>query len=203
MRLRLAVALGICLFAGSSALASTLNVVGGGLTAPNANYGCPTGSANCLASLDYQLAAAANAQGTITVTGSTAHISFQIASMHFSPSSPGPSDIFFGTVQYTADVSVFATSTVVSQIAPGAGTVTGEIDGTPFSTPSAVYNLTCALTLGTSQGQCGVAFGPPGFTAGGRDWLHTFSVIVAPEPGVIALALLGFAGLALRRRSAS
>lgn len=201
MRLRLAVALGIFLFAGSSALASTLSVTSGGLTAPNANYGCPTGSANCLASLDFQLAAAANATGSITVTGSSAHISFQVASVSFSPTSPGSNDVFTN-VQYTADVSVFTTSSVVSQIAPGTGTVTGLINGASFSTPSAVYNLTCALT--GSTGQCGVAFGPQTFTVDGHDWLHTFSVVIAvPEPGLLGLTILGLAGLALRRRSAA
>jgi hypothetical protein len=90
---------------------------------------------------------------------------------------------------------------VVSQLGPGTGTVAGLLNGTPFTTSSSALNLTCALT-GTT-GQCGVAFGPGSFTAGGDNWLHTFTLVVAqpvPEAGTAGLVLLGLAGWALGRR---
>lgn len=199
---RIATALGAWLLATSPALATTLVVAQDGLTAPNANYGCPAGSSNCLSSLDFQLAGPANASGTITLdaSGTIATLSMDVASATFAPSSGiGPSEVFTN-VHYSGTVSVFSTSTIISQLTPGTGTVSGLLNGTPFATDSAVYNLNCAIT-GTS-GQCGVAYGPQVFTADGHNWLHTFAVFVTPvpEPSALLLVLLGAAGLTLRRR---
>ena len=196
---RLAIALGVLSLA-SSSFATTLFVTSNGLVAPNANYGCPAGSPDCLASMDFQLASPAVATGTISTNsaGTLATISLDVASATFSPvPGPGSNDVFT-SVHYSGTVSVFSTSSVISQTLPGTGTVTGFLNGTPFTTSSSVLNLTCALA--GSSGQCGVAFGPSGFTAGSQNWLHTFNVLVAPEPAVFGLALLGFAALALRRR---
>ena len=197
---RLATALGILLLATSSAFATSLTVASGGLIATNANYGCPAGSANCLTSLDFQLASQAKATGSIVTNGAgtQATISFDIASASFSPvPGPGSNDVFTN-VHYSGTVSVFSTSTIISQTLPGTGIVTGLLNGTPFSTPSSIANLTCALSGGT--GQCGVAFGPQSFTAGSQNWLHTFNVLVTPEPATLALVLFGLAGLGFRRR---
>jgi len=197
---RLAIALGVLLLGSSPALATTLFVAQGGLVAPNANYGCPTGSANCLTSLDFQLAGTAAATGSITTNaaGTMATISLDLASASFSPvPGPGANDVFT-SVHYSGSVNVFSTASVISQLFPASGTVTGFLNGTPFTASASIANLTCALANGA--GQCGVAFGPQSFTAGDHDWLHTFNVTVAPEPAMLALILVGLAGLGLRRR---
>ncbi|MFI5316327.1 MAG: PEP-CTERM sorting domain-containing protein [Myxococcota bacterium] len=200
---RIAFVLGCWLIATSSALATTsLYVSGGGLTAPNANYGCPAGSANCLSSLDFVLASPALATGAIVVNdlGTIASISMDVASATFSPVY-GASEIFTN-VHYSGDVSIFSVSGTISQLGAGTGTVSGLLNGIPFSTSSAIYNLTCAQSGGS--GQCGVAYGPQIFTADGQNWLHTFDVIVSPnplpEPSALLLLLIGAAGLTLRRR---
>ena len=205
MRNRIAIALGAWLLATSGAYATTtFNVIANGLTAPNANYGCPVGSANCLTSLDFQLTGTGPATGTIVLNtgGTLATISMDVASVTFATvPGGGPSDVF-SNVHYAATVAVFSTATVISQLGPGAGTVSGSLNGNPFATPSAVYNLTCAVSGGT--GQCGVAYGPQVFTVDGHNWLHTFDVVVAPVPlpeaSTLLLVLLGAAGLTLRRK---
>ena len=199
MTKRLITALGAFLLATSPAFATTLFVAQQGLVAPNANYGCPAGSADCLSSLDFQLTSPAVATGTISTNaaGTLATISLDVASASFSPvPGPGAADVFTN-VHYSGTVSVFSTASVISQLTPSTGIVTGFLNGTPFSAPSSVANLTCALA--GSSGQCGVAFGPSGFAAGGQNWLQTFNVIVTPEPGVLALGLLAIAGLTVRR----
>jgi hypothetical protein len=200
---RIAIALGAWLLASAPAFAATVfTVAQNGLTAPHANYGCPAGSFDCFTSLDFQLAAPANATGTITVNDAVtiATISIDVASVTFaSVPGGGPSDVFTN-VHYQGAVSVSGSSTVFSQsTSPGPGSVAGLLNGTPFSSSSAIVNLSC-FVVGTS-GQCGLAFGPQAFTVDGHDWLHTFDVFVQlPEPSAILLLLLGAAGLTLRRR---
>ena len=215
---KLSLALAVCLLAAAPAHAAfifnqVVTVAGGGIVAPNANYGCPAGSADCLASKNFDLV------GTGPVTpfpgGSSfimegfqngsgpevAWINFDVASVTFAPSGGGASQVFTN-VHYEAFVPVLPLSFI--QSAPGTGTVTGLLNGTPFSTTAAVYNLVCATVNGV--GQCGVAFGPQLFTAGGENWLHTFNVNVVPGPepagvSLVLLGLVGVGGLALRRRA--
>jgi hypothetical protein len=202
---RIAIALGACLLACAPALASTiLNVTQNGLTAPNANYGCPAGSANCLTSLDFQLTGTGAATGSIVLNsaGTLATISMDVASVTFATVPGGGTSDVFTNVHYSGTVSVFSTASVISQLAPGTGTVSGNLNGNPFSSDSAVYNLSCAISGAT--GQCGVAYGPQTFTVDGQNWLHTFDVVVTPvttpEASTLLLVLLGAAGLTLRRR---
>jgi len=205
MRNRIALALAACLLASSPALATTtFNVIANGLTAPNANYGCPLGSLNCLTSLDFQLTGTGPATGTIVLddTGTLATLSMDVATVTFVTVPGGGSSDVFTNVHYSGIVSVFSNASIVSQLGPGTGTVSGLLNGTPFLTPSAVYNLTCAVSGGT--GQCGVAYGPQVFTVDGHNWLHTFDVVVSPatipEASTLLLVLLGAAGLTLRRK---
>jgi hypothetical protein len=200
----LALATALALFASSEASAVTLNMNGNGLVAPNANYGCPAGSADCLGSLDYQLLSAVPVtSGSIVLdaSGTLATFDVHLDSATFAPTGGG-ANLVFTDVTYTGTAAVFSTPVIVSQLGPGSGTVSGLLNGNPFSTPSAIYNLTCAIA-GIS-GQCGFAFGPQQFTAGGQNWLHTFDVIVkpggVPEPATLVLVLLGAGALGLRRR---
>ena len=213
MKPTLALAVAGWFLSSSSALAAPfifngITVVsGGGLLAPNANYGCPQGSADCLSSLNFELVSSAPATGVIEEgyqPGSSVEvgwISLQIASATFAPTSGSGPSIEFTNLDYEAFVPVQHLSLI--QSAPGTGTITGMVDGTPFSTTSAVYDLTCASSaLPPFAGQCGVAFGPQLFTAEGENWLHTFNVttVAGPEPALAGLVLLGLAGLAMRRR---
>ena len=187
--------LALCLTA-SSASATTFQVTDNGLVAPNQNYGCPTGSANCLTSKDYDLLGTADATGQIVVTGSVATLSLDIASVTFTSAS-GPNQTFTN-VHYSGTVSVFASAGIVSQLGSATGSVSGSLAGSPFTAGALVTNLTCATD--TITGSCSVMFGPIGFTAGSHDWLHTFNVLVTavPEPALALLALLG-AAAAVRR----
>jgi MYXO-CTERM domain-containing protein len=214
VKAKLALTVAGWLLSTSSALAApfifngVVVVSGGGLIAPNANYGCPAGSANCLTSLDFQLVSSTPASGVIEEgyqPGSSLEvgwISLQIASVTFAPTSGSGPNIEFTNLDYEAFVPVQHLSLI--QSGPGTGTITGMVNGTPFSTASAVYNLACAGSGGGLgfHGQCGVAFGPQLFTADGHDWLNTFNVttVAGPEPELAALVLLGLTGLALRRR---
>lgn len=180
----------------SSALATTYNVTQNGLVAPNQNYGCPAGSANCLTSKDYDLSGTAAASGSITLSGSVATLSFDVASVAFTSLS-GPTQTFTNT-HYAGTLSVFNSAGIVSQLGSATGSVSGTLAGSPFTAAALVTNLTCVISGAT--GNCSVMFGPIGFTAGGHDWLHTFNVVVTavPEPALGLLALLG-AALAARR----
>ena len=183
----------------SSASASTFQVSANGLVAPNQNYGCPAGSANCLTSMDYGLSGTGAATGDIVVSGSVATLSLDVASVLFLPMGAG-SNVQFSNVHYSGTVNVFSTASIVSQIGSATGSVSGLLNGDPFTAPALVTNLTCATdALG---GSCSVMFGPGGFSAGGQDWLHTFNVLVVttpiPEPSLALLALLGAAAIGRR-----
>jgi len=197
---------GLWLLATAGAGAVTLQVVSGGLSATNLNYGCPTGSANCSISKDYQLAALAVAAGTIVINpaGTVATISLSIAGATFNPIAPG-SPITFGPTTYTGTVS----GLISTPIGPGTGSAqgfgTGTVDGTVNSlafseTPNVAIN--CSYPSGT--GTCGIKFGSVGFTDdAAHDWVHTFDLTVTslvPEPTVALLAAIGVAGLLARRR---
>ena len=183
--------------------ASTLNVVGGGLEAGNLNYGCPTAPGTCSgAAQDYTLATNAVALGTITINpaGTEIDIALTVAVANFSGSG-GP--ISFGPVTYLAHLSGPSVITTPTSIDSGfgTGTVSGNVNGNPFSIAAASVGISCTYPGGV--GQCGVNFGEGGFSnVLGHDWRHQFNVTVAlPEPTTALLIALGLAGLAIRARS--
>ena len=193
---------------GASAL--TLQIISGGLSATNLNYACPTGSANCSVSRDFELSALAPASGSIVIdnTGTVATISLSIAGATFDPIGAG-SPIVFGATSYSATISGASLST--TPVGPGTGGIdygfgTGSVSGTAnlsaFGvTPS--VNITCSYPSGI--GTCGITFGRTGFTGvEGHDWVHTFnvSVVALPEPATALLVVFAAAGLLLRSRRA-
>ena len=212
MRPRLVLALAAWLLAAAPAHANfifngVLDVTGGGLVAPNASYGCPAASADCLVSQNYELVGAPAAGGSLADGYQDGHapegvlITLFVPSATFASTGGGP-DLVFTNVSYQAFVPNLPLSFI--QNGPATGTVSGLLDGVPFSTTSAAYNLTCAVV--SYAGQCGVAFGPQLFTAGGENWLQTFNldVHVGPEPSatsLVAVCLAGVAVRALRRRA--
>ena len=193
---------------GASAL--TLQIISGGLSATNLNYACPTGSANCSVSRDFELSALAPASGSIVIdnTGTIATISLSIAGATFDPIGAG-SPIVFGATSYSATISGASLST--TPVGPGTGGIdygfgTGSVSGTAnlsaFGvTPS--VNITCRYPSGI--GTCRLTFGRTGFTGvEGHDWVHTFnvSVVALPEPATALLVALAAGLLLLRSRRA-
>ena len=188
----------------TGAWALTLQIVGGGLTATNLNYGCPAGSANCQVSQDFTLTSAASASGTIDINaaGTLATISLYVPSVSFTPTGGG-APIVFSAATYAGTASVLSTASSITGLGPGAGSVSGNANASPFAVYPSIFNLNCAIPGGT--GQCGLTFGRTGFTGvAGQDWVHTFNVTVTtvPEPATALLAVLGVAGLLLRTRRA-
>lgn len=193
--------LAACLWALSTtgAWALTLNITSGGLTATNANYGCPTGASLCQTNADFALSAPASASGYIDINaaGTIATINLFVSSVSFeNPALPPGSPITFTNVTYTGTINVFSVGDVISSLGPGTGSVSGTVNGNPFSVSPQISILNCA------GGLCGITFGKPGFTnVEAHDWVHTFNVGVAvPEPIAAALVALGVAGLLLRTR---
>ena len=195
---------GLWLVATTGAGAVTLSVFSGGLSAPNLNYGCPAGAANCSISKDYQLVGLAVATGTVVINpaGTVATISLSIAGATFNPIGPGL-PITFGPTTYTGTVSGLISTPSSAFGGGGAGAVAGTVNALAFSeTPTVSIN--CSYPGGT--GTCGIGFGRTGFTDdAGHDWVHTFDLTVislVPEPTVALLVAFGVAGLVVigRRR---
>lgn len=197
------VAAGLWVLSTTGAWAITLQIVGGGLTATNLNYGCATGSISCQVQSNYDLASAVTASGTIDINaaGTIATISLYVDSVTFNPQGSG-SPITFSAMTYTGTAPIFTAGSTISGLGPGTGTVSGDVNATPFSANPSIFNLNCAFPGGT--GQCGLTFGRTGFTnIAGEDWVHTFNVnVTVPEPATALLAALGVAGLLLRSRRA-
>ncbi|MEX2208881.1 MAG: hypothetical protein WEF50_21910 [Myxococcota bacterium] len=205
---RAAIVAGLLAFSTPGAQALTLNVIGGGLEADNANYGCPTAPGTCsVAARDYLLTSDALATGTININaaGDIIDIELHVAGATFTGTG-GP--ITFGPVTYLATLSGPSVST--TPVGPGTGgidsgfgtgSVSGDVNGSPFAVVAAAVSITCEYPGGT--GQCGISFGESGFTnVEGRDWRHTFNVSVQalPEPTAGLLVVLGLTALALRLR---
>jgi hypothetical protein len=214
MKVRLATVLGVWLLATSSAFATNLPVYYADyeslLKDPGANYGCPAGSANCLTSLDFQLAGPSSPSFLSSIiVGDDPNLpagqgsggfNLSLAGATFAPSSGVGSSELFSDVWYQASVPTFSSPSVITQIGPGAGLVYGSLNGTPFSVDSVVSDLAC--TLSGTTGHCSLVHH---FTVDGHDWLHTldFGVTASiPEPAAAGLVVLGLGSLALRRRGA-
>lgn len=198
---------GVLAITTTGAQALTLNVTGGGLEADNANYGCPTGAGNCLlAARDYSLVSDAAATGFVSINGAGTILSIElhVAGATFD-TTPAGAPVTFGPATYLATITTFSATPPGPEVGGvdygfGTGSVSGTVNGNPFSESPAV-SISCVYPGGT--GQCGITFGESGFSdVLGRDWLHTFNVTVAlPEPTTTLLIALGLAGIALRTRS--
>jgi hypothetical protein len=92
---------------------------------------------------------------------------------------------------------VFSAGDSITGLGPGAGSVSGTVEGNPFAVLPQISILNCG------GGVCGITFGKTGFTnVEGHDWVHTFNVnVVVPEPMSAVLVALGVAGMLLRSRS--
>jgi hypothetical protein len=204
---RAVIVVGLMTLTTAPAQALTLNIVAGGLEADNLNYGCPTAAGICvLAARNYGLAADVTATGSIEIdlTGTIVDIALYVSSATFNPTGPG-SPITFGPATYLAHLTGVTTTPIgpgAGGIAPksGTGSVSGDINGSPFSV-SPFVSINCQYPGGA--GQCGISFGEAGFTnLLGHDWKHTFNVTVValPEPATALLVTLGLAGFLLRTR---
>ncbi len=188
---------------GASAL--TLQVVGQGLWAPPQNYGCLTGSANCLSSADFALGSPAGATGTIdiNVAGTIATINLQVASSTFL--GPSLSTITFAGASYTGTAAITSfPGGSYFQTGLGSGSVSGTANLNAFAVLPSITNFNCTITLGA--GQCGITYGTTGGFANvqAHDWVHTFNVnvVALPEPSSALLVALSVAGLLIRSRRA-
>lgn len=181
---------------GATTQAQADSIADGGLIAPGLNIACPSGAVPCTSNVVYSLLGTADASGSIDIAGGTATVNL------FIPSASFDDQIFFQNVSYSASIGVFdlGGGSYTTILPDTAASVSGEIaffDGPfePFSHDDVVAtNLVCG------GNQCGVVFGPSGFSGsnGTYDYVHTFNVVL-PEPGVIALLGLGLVAIAARR----
>lgn len=172
------------------------SIADGGLIAPGLNVVCPSGAIPCTSNVTYSLLGTADATGSIEIAGGTASIDLFIASASFDD------QVFFQNVSYSASIGVLdlGGGSYTTLIPDTSAAVSGEIAvaGGPFVAFS--HEDVVATNLVCAGGQCGVTFGPSGFTGndGVYDYVHTFNVTV-PEPGLLVLLGLGLAAVAARR----
>ncbi len=175
-------------------------------------------SGNCTVTYELSAPAAVGAGGTIAFAGNlasstdTATISLSVPVSLFVQTPSGTDTVSFSlaySAVVNATVTPFGSFVQVSQDGAASGSVSGSYVATAGgSGPLAiagidVNSLNCFLSA-TNQGSCGVTFGITGFpvTVGGGPvyFQHTFNLIV-PEPGALALLLLGGLASAGRRRA--
>jgi hypothetical protein len=194
---------GILTLTATTASAVTLNVIDGGLTNPNQNYGCIAGAALCQFPPALFLDAPAYATGSIALNEAltSASVVLNIDFVRFNLDNPTPNDTDFTDLVYTATIPIAVYGGTVFQAGIGTASITGFANGNPFAVTPQVTNLTCGST--TSPTQCGIQFGENGFTVSGLDFAHTFNVLVTPvpEPALTLLVLAGVAGLVARSRA--
>jgi PEP-CTERM motif len=215
---------GLALLPVQALAASTLTVFDWGI---DAGYICQT-NAQCLSgsntnfTYDAPLAGFDAATGSITLdkVGGTIDISISVASFTFLDTSGavnGVDEIRFTNVTYIGTglpVSISGNTVTVNS---GAVTVSGTYEqlgagGTvvvvaaqAFSSPANVSSGSCLLAA--SVWTCGFDFGPGGPTLLGigatpvnKKFVHTFNLLLTPEPGTGLLLGAGVAALAAARR---
>jgi len=181
---------------------------------PAVNYACPSAAADCSASRDLALAGS----GIVSPFGAnemivgdnpgtpglgSAAMSLTVFDVTFQPlSGTGPQ--VFTDLSYGVDIPVSSSPAAITQTGPATGTITGFLNTAPFSVQASVSGFSCSLSGGPfPSGTCSVTFGAQGFTVGGHDWVHTFSLAATestPEPGATGLVLFGLLALAQRQR---
>lgn len=192
-----------------SASALTLPVIGG----PGLDQGVVCASGSCPGTPVLSLTAPAAATGSFTYNAGPSTVDLTLTLTQDAD--------FGGTTQLLAGTTFSASGIPVMTFPTGGstfqiiqlGAATGLVSplnlvvaggATVLADTPAVSGLTCFV--GTGSDQCGVSFGPSGFsynaTTSGNDFdaFVTFNVNVVPEPGTLMTLAFGIAGLSLAAR---
>jgi hypothetical protein len=211
MRLRtVAAALVVLGFTSVSSSASaaliTINVTGGaGIDAQTAI--CLTGN-SCPTTPAFTLSATVPVTGTLTYDNGANTLSFALtnsAPVNFTPS-PFPSIPAGQTFTGSAPVlsTPFGSGILLSSNGAGSATVPSVLPPlTVTSNTPTVTGIQCSI--GTGADQCGFDLGPTGWTVQGTSAYDVFMVFnlntsPVPEPGTVAMLLVGLLGLVIVRR---